>query len=145
MAKQLYVVGVDGSEWSKRAVERAIKLAEKTGADVSLVYISEDFNSNPLATRGVFQDGINHQKEEKNIIKNILEPIIKSTSLPSVNTHSVVLWGEPVEKLHQYVKAQKATMIFVGRRGRSRVVDLILGSVANKLAHYSSVPIVLVP
>jgi nucleotide-binding universal stress UspA family protein len=36
-------------------------------------------------------------------------------------------------------------MLFVGRQGRSQIVDLLLGSVANKLAHHVGIPIVLVP
>ncbi|MEX0300669.1 MAG: universal stress protein, partial [Kordiimonas sp.] len=42
-------------------------------------------------------------------------------------------------------KETKANLIFVGRRGRSRIADLVLGSVANSLAHTVGKPIVLVP
>lgn len=145
MAKQLYVVGVDGSEWSSRAADRAIKLAAQTDADVSLVYAFEYNNGNPLATRGVIPETVDKNLEEKNIISTILQPMIDNAASPSVNVKSIVLWGDPVEKIHEYVKVEKAAMLFVGRRGRSRFADLILGSVANKLAHHSGIPVVLVP
>ncbi|GAA5143956.1 universal stress protein [Thalassotalea piscium] len=145
MAKQLYVVGVDGSEWSKRAVNRAISLAAETGADVNLVYAYEYTSGNPLATKGIIPDSVDKVAEEKNIIDTILQPMVESAATPSVKASCVVLWGEPVEKIHYYVKETKASMLFVGRRGRSRIADLVLGSVANKLAHYSGIPVVLVP
>jgi nucleotide-binding universal stress UspA family protein len=37
MDKPMYIVGIDGSECAIRALERAILLAEKTGAKVKLV------------------------------------------------------------------------------------------------------------
>jgi nucleotide-binding universal stress UspA family protein len=145
MTKQLYVVGVDGSEWSSRAADRAIKLAAQTDADVSLVYAFEYNKGNPLATRGIIPDAIDKNLEEENIITTILQPMIDNAASPTVTVKCNVLWGEPVEKIHEFVKVEKATMVFVGRRGRSRFADLILGSVANKLAHHSGVPVVLVP
>lgn len=145
MAKQLYVVGVDGSEWSSRAADRAINLAAQTGADVSLVYAFEYNRGNPLATRGIIPETIDKQLEEENIITTILQPMIDNAKSPSVAVSCNVLWGDPVEKIHDFVKVEKAAMVFVGRRGRSRFADLILGSVANKLAHQSGVPVVLVP
>ena len=42
-------------------------------------------------------------------------------------------------------KKKKASMVVVGRRGRSSIADLVLGSVANSLAHTLGVPVVLVP
>ncbi|XQW86854.1 universal stress protein [Thalassotalea piscium] len=145
MAKQLYVVGVDGSQWSERAADRAIKLAAQTGAEVSLVYAFDYNSGNPLATRGIIPETLDKDAEEQNIMQSILQPMIDKAASPSVNVTAVVLWGEPVDKIHDYVKAAKASMVFVGRRGRSRFADLILGSVANKLAHYSGIPVVLVP
>lgn len=145
MAKQLYVVGVDGSEWSQRATDRAIKLAAQTGASVSVVYALDYNSGNPLATKGIIPDNINQAEEEENIKNTILQPMIDKSELSNVNVNAVVLWGEPVDKIHHFVKTEKASMVFVGRRGRSQFADLVLGSVANKIAHCSGVPVVLVP
>ncbi len=41
MKKPLYIVGVDGSEWSERAVMRAVNLAKQTSAQVEFVSVIE--------------------------------------------------------------------------------------------------------
>lgn len=56
-----------------------------------------------------------------------------------------LIWGDPVDEINEHVKKTHANMLFVGRQGRSRIVDMLLGSVANKLAHTVGIPIVLVP
>jgi len=144
MGKQLYVVGVDGSDWGKRAFEKATSLASQTGADVTVVYALEYNSGNPLATKGIIPEGLDKEAEENKILEEVINPMLESA--PSdVQVDSKVLWGNPVDKIHDLVKSEHANMLFVGRRGRSRFANLILGSVANKLAHHSGVPVVLVP
>ncbi|MFT5707729.1 MAG: nucleotide-binding universal stress UspA family protein, partial [Oceanospirillaceae bacterium] len=62
-----------------------------------------------------------------------------------VNLSSEIVWGDPVELLLEQAKENHASMIFLGRRGKSRLANLLLGSTANKVAHCAGIPIVLVP
>ena len=39
MKKLLYLVGIDGSEWSVRATQKAVSIAKDTGASVKLLYV----------------------------------------------------------------------------------------------------------
>ncbi|MDX2368735.1 MAG: universal stress protein [Colwellia sp.] len=145
MRKLLYVVGVDGNEWSERAVERAVNLAEHTGASVKLVYVITWQEFQPVMVEGIAPPMVDKKQIEHDVSKNILQPLIEKYQVEDLTITSEYIWGEPVDVLHQYVKDQHANMLFVGRRGRSRFADILLGSVANKLAHYVGVPIVLVP
>ncbi|MEY8214123.1 MAG: universal stress protein [Colwellia sp.] len=145
MRKLLYIVGVDGSEWSERAVERAVNLAEKTGASVKLVYVITWQEFQPVMVEGIVPPMLDKKQIEHDVSKKILQPLIEKHQVEDLHLTSEYIWGEPVEVLHQYIKDHHVNMIFVGRRGRSRFVDALLGSVANKLAHYVGVPIVLVP
>jgi len=145
MRKLLYIVGVDGSEWGERAVERAVHLARQTGANVKLVYVITWQEFQPLMVEGIAPPMLDKKQVEHDANGKILQPLIEKYQVAGLHLTSEYIWGEPAEVLHQYVKDHHANMLFVGRRGRSLFVDVMLGSVANKLAHYVGVPIVLVP
>ncbi|RTR38712.1 universal stress protein [Shewanella canadensis] len=146
MNKCLYLVGVDGSEWGDRATERAVHLAKQTGAQVKLVYVLSWPAVQPMMVEEVAPPTIlDRDEEEKQVTKNVLEPLKRKYSGADVPITTELVWGDPALVLHDCAKEERANMLFVGRRGRSRFADLILGSVANKLAHCIGIPLVLVP
>lgn len=140
-----YVVGIDGSEWSERAAVRAVNLAKATNAEVKLVYVLDYSTLRPLTVEAIVPPTLNQEEAERDANQQTLEPLINRFADSGVVITSECIWGEPVATLHEQVKELNANMLFLGRRGRSALVDLLLGSVANKLAHYTGVPIVLVP
>jgi nucleotide-binding universal stress UspA family protein len=143
--KNLYVVAVDGSEWAGRAADHAIHQAEKTGADVILITVIPWSGYQPLTLDEMAHRPVEKQEEELTAKDTILTPILEKHRDSGVNISTEFHWGHPVNIIKDRVKAEKASHVFVGRRGRSRVADLVLGSVANSLAHSLGVPIVLVP
>ena len=145
MSKPLYLVAVDGSEWGKRAAERAIHLAEKTHAKVKLVTVIDWSYLQPMIIEDVTPPVLDKETEETNIFGRVLTPLVEKYNNLDVSITTELLWGDPVVVIKEQVKETHAVMLFVGRQGRSRVVDMLLGSVANKLAHSVGVPIVLVP
>ncbi len=146
MSKTLYLVAVDGSEWGERATERAMNLAEKTHANVKLVTVVEwSYLQQPMIMEGVSPPIIDKVTEEKNITARVLTPLLEKYKSLAVTISAELIWGNPTDEISEQVKKTHATMLFVGRHGRSTIVDMLLGSVANKLAHTVGVPIVLVP
>ncbi|MEH6445184.1 MAG: universal stress protein [Oceanospirillaceae bacterium] len=149
MKKLLYIVGIDGSEWSIRATHRAVNIAKDTGASVRLVYVM-NFQSNyqPIIVGSAYYipefDAQEQKKKEKKVHEYDIAPLLKKYS-DEVALSSEILWGDPAELLLEQAKEKHANMLFLGRRGRSRLADLLLGSTANKVAHCASIPIVLVP
>ncbi|WP_374763331.1 universal stress protein [Yunchengibacter salinarum] len=145
MGKQLYMVAVDGSEWGNRAADRAITLARQTGAKVRLITVIPWSGIQPLTLDEMAHRPLDKKQEEATAKQEILDAIMKKHEDSGVDISGEFFWGHPVETIHETAKREKANMIFVGRRGRSKVADLLLGSVANSLAHTAGVPVVLVP
>lgn len=145
MSKSLYLVAVDGSEWAERAANRAIHLAAKAGAKVKLISVIDALELQPINVEGLALTPMLKAQENSRVEQKIFAPLVGNAQDLGVNVSTEVLWGDPVEVLLEKVKAEHASMVFVGRRGRSRLADILLGSVANKLAHQVGVPIVLVP
>ncbi|WP_448563401.1 universal stress protein [Thalassotalea ganghwensis] len=145
MSKLVYLVGIDGTEWSERATERAVNLAKDTGASVKLVYVLQTPNIHPYAIEGIVPPPFDDKQEEKFAQEHVIAPLMKKFADDGVKLESQLSWGDPVDVIHKLEKQEHANMVFLGRRGRSTIGDLLLGSVANKLAHHCGVPIVLVP
>lgn len=145
MSKHLYIVGIDGSEYSERAVERAIHLAEKSGDRVKLIYALTWSRIQPFMHKGIAPPMRTKEEEESIAEEEVIQPLLEKYKHLNVQLSSELIWGEPVEILQKRVKGEHANMLFLGRRGRSTFVDVLVGSVANKLAHRVGIPIVLVP
>lgn len=145
MSRIVYLVAVDGSEWSDRAADRAVKLAEKTGAEVHFITVVPWSGYQPLTLEEISNRPIDKKVEEKTAHREILEPLEKRFANSGATTQTELFWGNPAEIIHEQAKREHVNMIFVGRRGRSKVLNLLVGSVANSLAHTAGVPIVLVP
>jgi len=142
---QLYLVAVDGSEWGERAAQKAVALAKQTGAEVRFVTVIPWSGIQPISIEEITARPLEKAGEEARARAEILDPIVAANKDSGVNITTEFHWGHPVDVLRARIKEEKAAMIFVGRRGRSRVADLLLGSVANSLAHTAGIPIVLVP
>ena len=145
MSKSLYLVAVDGAEWGDRAADRAIHLAEKTHAKVKLITVIDWPYLHPMIIEGATPPEIDKDAEEIAVQAKVLMPLINKYQNIASDMTSEVLWGDPTVVIKEQVKETHAVMLFVGRQGRSCVVDTLFGSVANKLAHIVGIPIVLVP
>lgn len=145
MGRIVYLVAVDGSEWSDRAAERAVALAESTGAEVRFATVIPRATDLPITHEEIPLSLDDKKSGEEFARVSILDPLKKRFADLDVKTTYETYWGHPVKVLHEQAKKERVSMIFVGRRGRSRISDLLLGSVANSLAHVAGVPVVLVP
>ena len=145
MKNPKFMVAVDGSEWANRAAHKAMQLASISGARVELVYVLDWAGLHPIVVNAVEVPAIDPEAEKRKIEQEVFAPLIDEAHKCGVGISAQVLIGEPVQEIRRAVKDGHVNMLFVGRRGRSRIADLILGSVANKLAHSVGIPIVLVP
>ncbi|WP_262694847.1 universal stress protein [Kordiimonas aquimaris] len=143
--KKLYLVAVDGSEWSERATQRAVNLAKETDSTVELVTVIPWSGYQPITLEELSLRPMVKEQEEAHAHEAILKPLLDKHQDSGVEISTAFDWGNPVKVIANIAKKKRANMVFVGRRGRSRISDLIIGSVANALAHSLGVPIVLVP
>ncbi|WP_417464954.1 universal stress protein [Kordiimonas sp.] len=141
----LYLVAVDGSEWGERAADHAVGLAQKTGAEVRLITVIPWSGFQPMTVEEIATRPVEKEEEERMAHEKILSPLLQKHEKSGVTMTSEFHWGHPVKIIQARAKTTRPAYVFIGRRGRSRVADLILGSVANSLAHSLGVPVVLVP
>lgn len=133
------VVGVDGSEGSRRALRWAIEQAAARGAEVQAVMVwQRTFDYGRGALWPVDVD------IAKGAGERLAETVAEVASgSPAVTVEQVVAEGDPGHVLCDY--SGEADLLVVGSRGLGGFAELMLGSVSSKCAHHSRCPILIVP
>lgn len=137
-----YVIAVDGSEPSLRAVEFAIADAASRQQipHIYLVNVQPALSSN--VTRFIDAKTVEdfHRETGDEALASALARL-KATDLP----HSAhVLVGEAAPSLVDFAKAKSCDMIIMGTHGFGSVLGMVMGSVATKVLHLSTLPVLLI-
>ncbi len=141
----LFLVGVDGSEPSRRAVTVAARLAARCGGRLLIAHIIHWSGFTPLSLEEALRRPIDKKREEETARGKILAPLLELATAQGVEPETYYSWGSPAESLNKLARDRDAELIVVGRRGHSNIAEIILGSVSNAIAHMSDLPVLLVP
>jgi nucleotide-binding universal stress UspA family protein len=141
----LYLVGVDGSEGSRRALDFAAERARLAGAKLLLAHVIDWSPYAVLPPQDLAQR--HHQREEEiaNATRVILEPLLAQARALQVEAEALARHGHAGGTLAEIADERGAKQIFVGRRGVSKVKALLFGSVSVGLVQVSTVPVTVVP
>lgn len=131
----LVVVGVDGSENSKHALDFALSTAQERQDGVKLVaaYAEASYK----ATRKATHDSLQEQAQR------VLEDLATEFEDVDVEIKSAAVEGNAAGVLIS--ASEQASLVVVGKRGRSRLSGRLLGSVSASVAAHSHCPSVIVP
>jgi nucleotide-binding universal stress UspA family protein len=137
------VVGVDGSGGSADALQWAIDLATGMDAEVIAVHAHDLPRYVPRAA------GAPYVPELENWERAARQEFELRWCAPLAASHlrhrTVFEIGAPGEVLLLEAERVGADLIVTGRRGRSELVELLAGSVSQRLVHRAHCPIVVVP
>ncbi|HET9382581.1 MAG TPA: universal stress protein [Streptomyces sp.] len=128
------VVGVDGSESSRAAVDVAVEEAAVRGAALRAVWVWR----RPVVSFGDEAAGLD---ERRRMLSEALAGW--ADKYPDVEITHEVLRGHPVEELAR--ASAGALVVVVGRRGRGGYSGMRLGSVVHGLLHRAECPVITVP
>ncbi len=138
------VVGVDGSEGSERASERAVAIARHWSARLLLVTVVRT----PEGWWGI--GGAPPSPEALSAAltagqAQIISEIEQHLDLEGVEYETLEELGDPVGRIIAVCESQDADLLVIGRRGAGIAERVILGSVADRLCHLSPCPVLVVP
>ena len=137
---QHILVPVDGSEPSRRALEKAVYLAQKCGSSLTLLTVvdmNKEINSFEQVSTGGYIPGELKEKGYKLLLK--LMPLIPDT----IHAEAVVQIGYPAQNIVTYSEEHPVDLIIIGNRGLSGLKKILLGSVSNYVLLRSHVPILI--
>ena len=148
MAVQTILVPVDYSACSRVALRYAADLAQHYQASLDVVHVwdrpSYVTDVVMTTTEPVSQKSLIRLIQE-NAERDLAE-FLKGVELPqSIPVSGRLLSGDPASTLVKEIKQGKHGLVVVGTHGRTGLSHVLLGSVAEKLARLSPVPVVIVP
>jgi len=138
------VVGVDGSSQSRHAAALAATLARASEAKLHLMTVVRP----PEGWWGIVGSPPTPTALSKTLTdaqREILDAVVTQIDLDGVDYETIEDIGDPARVLIDYCESISADMLIVGKRGAGFIERLVLGSVANRLAHDAPCPLLLVP
>jgi nucleotide-binding universal stress UspA family protein len=132
------LVGLDGSPDSEQALPVAADLARRYDSVVVLCHVEERVvgKGGPATIRAV------------EVIQAEIQAHADELNQQGVTTKvewGATLLGGPASVLEQIADRLKAELIVVGRKGRSQLAEVLVGSVTHRLLHVSKRHVLAAP
>ncbi len=135
------LVAVDGSAHSQKGIQQGAELAKALGAKLELVNVMPPI----LLAPGVYADAIAKVEEgNKAAARDVLEAALRVARDAGVEAETVMLSGAPAEAIADLAQAERVWGVVIGAKGHSAVSRVLLGSIADRLVHISSKPVLVV-
>ena len=133
------LVGMDTSEAAGRALDVALDLAEKYGAELRVLFVIAlpEYG----ATVGEVEEA---RSEGRKIIAPVLEQATAKARQRNIPCETRVYPGHPAETLINYASQEHCDLIVVGRRGSSPAKRFLLGSVSTRVTQYAPCHVLVV-
>ena len=136
------LVPIDGSSASERAVRHVIALAKgREPMEVHLISVQEQADAPELRRflkpAEIKRNQLAHGDATLGAAKKLLERA-------GVPYTAHVLIGDPAEKIATFARRGRFDKIVMGTHGRTGMAALLMGSVATKVLHLTTVPVTLV-
>lgn len=141
----IYLIAVDGSRASHRALSYTIDRAKAADAKVVLAHVLE-WSPYSFLTKQELEE--RHARRLQEVVRAetmVLGPMQKTLSEHGLAAECVVRYGHVAETLCDIAKEFNVTQIVVGRMGQSGLTARLFGSVAGSLAQVAPVPCTIVP
>ena len=153
------LVPVDGSEYSRMALEVAHRLVTPNQATIYILHVPEippardalgmaagatalTFSREQIEQAGrELIEKLEHAEESGHHLIDRLESAVGMTH---VETKPVVSMGRPAEVILEEAKRQGVDAIVMGSRGMSDLKGLLIGSVSHKVMHTAPCRVILV-
>jgi nucleotide-binding universal stress UspA family protein len=139
------VVGVDGSDGARRALEWAVEEARLRKAGLLVVHA---WHVPPLVAGAAPFDGpmaldADTLERVEKTAEEIVERELATVDTAGIEVRRLVVAGSPADALIE--AAADADLLVVGTRGHGGFTGLLLGSVGQQVAHHAPCPVVIVP
>jgi len=151
------LVGIDGSEKARKALETAIEIAEKMSSEIELINVIEPITlpagiypatMSAGATRPaqsptwVTKYYDEYRQEHEKILDEIYEEVKEKH--PDVKFSQKVVEGLPATEIVEEAEAGDFDLIVVGARGLGFVEELVLGSTSDIVVDKAKIPVLVV-
>lgn len=125
------LVPVDGGSESREAVSHALDIADKYDATMYVLHV-------------VSEQLVGDAEELEAAGEQVTDEIVERATEHGVDVVADVTDGRPSDRILGYADERNVDLIVMGTHGRTGVGRVLLGSVAERVARHSDVPVLLV-
>ena len=138
------MVAVDFSEYSLPAVKYAADLARDLKAELLLVNVINQRDvdmTKKLAEQVPAFSFENYLEDTRMDRENRLSQMITAVDCENMPVKTSIRIGVPFEELLAVIEAKKPDLLVMATKGRSNLIDTIVGSCAQKMFRRSPIPV----
>jgi nucleotide-binding universal stress UspA family protein len=142
MPTQHFLVPIDLSAYADQALAYAIRLASTLEAHMTLLHVMQ-----PLPMAGVDM-GVTlpapYLQEVEAEVQRSMEAALARVTAAGLIGECVVLYGVPFQEIVDTAKARQVDLIIMGTHGRTGLLHVLLGSVAEKVVRLAPCSVLVV-
>jgi universal stress protein A len=140
------LVATDLSPASVPAVEEAMGLASKEGANLIIAHVYEPPTPTGVSPEGYVPPNVYDEWDEtlRNEALLGLQPLVEKARQQGLAAEPLVLRGVPYAAIAEAARSVGADLVVLGTHGRTGVQRLLLGSVAAKVISTAPCPVLTV-
>jgi nucleotide-binding universal stress UspA family protein len=130
----------DGSEQTEGALETALDVASQYGATVHALYVVNTAGiatADPDSRRQIVETFENRSDDA-------VEAVAEAAAEAGVDCTTAVARGAPADEILDYAEDEGIDLVVMGTHGRTGLGRFLLGSVAERVARHSTMPVMLV-
>lgn len=131
------LVPTDGSATAERAMEGALDLAGRYGAEVHALHVIDTLRYDTS-----IESAVAPLRERGERFTDRLAEMAAGSGVPVTTAVEV---GRPAQGILDYVDANDVDLVVLGARGRGGLVHRLLGSVTDYVVTHAAVPVHVVP
>jgi nucleotide-binding universal stress UspA family protein len=138
------VAATDGSEGSLRAAHVAASLAQKNESKLYVITVVRPpegwwgvGGAPPTAT--ALAKALDEAQHD------VLDLTVKDLDTEGIEVQTVEELGDPAATIISFCSEVEADLLVVGRRGAGVIERFVMGSIADRLAHYAHCPVLMIP
>lgn len=133
------IIPTDGSEFSEGAIREGIELAKNSSSKIRALYVIE-FNPEYESLAP------NLAEKEEKTAQDTLKALKERAEKEGVECTALMIRNEfPYRAIVDEAESSGASLIVMGRRGRTGIKRLLMGSVTAKVIGHSKVDVLVVP
>jgi nucleotide-binding universal stress UspA family protein len=145
------VLAIDGSEEASRAAEAAVELCEKTGSELHVVHVGEDFyltavtDLDMVAQTWVAQEYAESETNFEQIAREVLDAEVEKVEAAGGTVAQAHLRvGRADAEIVDLAEEIKAGLVVLGSRGLGGVKRALMGSVSYSVVRHAHCPVLVV-
>ena len=136
------LVGYDGSDNAKRALDRAIQLAKQSEAELRIVVVADTMTYASYASGGLYKQ---YDERTKRNAENLADEALGQARTGGVKeAYASNEEGQPADMILTLATEFKVNLIVVGRRGLRGLERFLMGSVSTAVISHAKCDVLIV-